>query len=52
MTPRSLARQAVPRLRRPAALRVPIMRLYEPPPDTTFKEAKAQLRVMRRAARI
>lgn len=52
MTPRPLVRVAAPRLRRLAALRVPITRLYEPPPDTAFKEAKAQLRLMRRAARV
>ena len=52
MTPRPLPRLAVPPVRRPAALRLPILRLSEPPPDAAFKEAKAQLRVMRRAARI
>ena len=52
MTPRPLARLAVPPVRRPAALRLPILRLSEPLPDAAFKEAKAQLRVMRRASRI
>jgi hypothetical protein len=52
MTPRPLPRLAVPPVRRPAALRLPILRLSEPLPDAAFKEAKAQLRVMRRAARM
>ena len=52
MTPRLLPRLVVPPVRRPAALRLPILRLSEPFPDAAFKEAKAQLRVMRRAARI
>ena len=52
MTPRPLPRLAVPPVRRPAALRLPILRLSEPLPETAYKEAKAQLRVMRRAARI
>lgn len=52
MTPRPLARLPVSPVRRPALLRVPIVRLSEPLPETAYKEAKAQLRVMRRAARI
>lgn len=52
MTPRPLPRPVMPPVRRPAALRLPILRLSEPPPDAAFKEAKAQLRVMRRTARI
>jgi hypothetical protein len=31
---------------------LPILRLSEPLPDAAFKEAKAQLRLMRRAARM
>lgn len=50
MTPRPLPRSAVPRLQPPAAIRWRIVRLSEPLPDAAFKEAKAQLRVMRRAA--
>jgi hypothetical protein len=52
MTPRPLPRLAVSPVRRPAALRLPILRLSEPLPETTYKEAKAQLRLMRRAARM
>jgi hypothetical protein len=52
VTTRPLPRIAVPRWRPPAALRLPIVRLSEPLPDAAFKEAKAQLSVMRRAARI
>lgn len=52
MASRPLPRLTVPPLRRPAALRLPILRLSEPLPETAYKEAKAQLRVMRRAARI
>lgn len=51
-SPRPLPRIAVPPVRRPPAIRWRIVRLCEPLPDAAFKEAKAQLRVMRRAARI